>query len=494
MWRYSWLIFIFVLFTFSSCTTSPAAPTVVVPTVTYNPFATLSPTPFGPLADSLTSIPSATPIQNTPIPTEIPVLPTAIRTQYILNAALDYINHAISVDEDVIYQNVTGITLDQIVLAVEPNHWSNCFFLEDVTVNAQVVPHLLIGHRLEVSLATPLVPGATVNLSLSYQLNLPAADSFHLFGYKTNQINLVDWYPFIVPYANGWLLHEPAAVGEHLVYEAVDFDVSLITIPEMTIAASAPLIAGRYHLENARTFALSASPFFQKTTAFMRGAVLTSYYFEEDKNSGETVLQETAVAIDTFSAKFGVYPFPSLSIVEADFYDGMEYDGLFFLGRSFYLANDGTKLNYLIDLTVHETAHQWWFCQVGNDQALEPWLDEAFSTYSEYLFYEQVYPGVAETWWQFRVNNFSPSGAVDSSIYTTSEFQAYANRVYLRGALFIADLRTRIGDEVFFAFLKDYAFQMAGKIATADDFFRILWQHTRINIDDLREAYFQIQP
>jgi hypothetical protein len=29
----------------------------------------------------------------------------------------------------------------------------------------------------------------------------------------------------------------------------------------------------------------------------------------------------------------------------------------------------------------HETAHQWFYSLVGNDQALDPWLDEALATW-----------------------------------------------------------------------------------------------------------------
>ena len=44
--------------------------------------------------------------------------------------------------------------------------------------------------------------------------------------------------------------------------------------------------------------------------------------------------------------------------------------------RDFYSLYDGTPANYLTFVAVHETSHQWWFEQVGNDQAQQPWLDE----------------------------------------------------------------------------------------------------------------------
>jgi Peptidase family M1 domain len=353
--------------------------------------------------------------------------------------------------------------------------------------------YTLEGHSLEIPLSSPLVAGGEVVLSLDYHLNLPASDEYHLFGYKINQVNLVDWYPFIAPYRDDWLLHAPSEVGEHLVYDSVDFDVTMQVVPSMTIAASAPLVDGRYHLEKARTIVFSASPDFETTAETIAGVNVNSYYFESEKPSGETLLHETGAALTTFNDLFLEYPYPSLSIVESGFFDGMEYDGLIFIGRDYYISNDGTKLNYLIDLAVHETAHQWWFGMVGNDQALEPWLDESLSTYSELLFYEKNYPGIAESWWQFRVDRYSPSGKVDSTIYTLNELQAYTNSVYFQGARFLRDLRAAVGDETFFSFMESYASQMTGRISTAEDFFRILRQFTNVDLSGIQDTYFEFQ-
>jgi aminopeptidase N len=42
------------------------------------------------------------------------------------------------------------------------------------------------------------------------------------------------------------------------------------------------------------------------------------------------------------------------------------------------------------DVITHEVAHQWWYGLVGNNQYLEPWLDEAFASYS----HERLHPRV----------------------------------------------------------------------------------------------------
>jgi len=52
-------------------------------------------------------------------------------------------------------------------------------------------------------------------------------------------------------------------------------------------------------------------------------------------------------------------------------------------------------------------------------------------------------------------------------------------------------LRARNEDEVFFAFLQDYYKQHKGKIASADDFFHILGEHTNVNYSDIVRGYFK---
>jgi hypothetical protein len=416
---------------------------------------------------------------------------------------MDYTLHTLSTDETIGYFNSTGETLNNLVLAVEPNLWKGCFVPGSITVNGQDASGIidLNGDRLEVPLAAPLPPDATLELYLHFDLHLPAADVYHIFGYNNYQTNLVDWYPFIVPYVpgQGWLYHPPANVGEHLAYDVENFDMTLhLTDSNVhaVIAASAPAetitYGWRYRLANMRSFAFSVSTNFKTASTKVNGVTVKSYYFSSESAQGQAVLDEVAKALGTFDTLFGQDPYPSLSIVESPFYDGLEYEGLFFLSRDFYTAENGTVLNNLIDIAVHETAHQWWFGSVGNDQAMEPWLDEALATYSERLFYEQNYPQV-NAWQSFRIDAYSPTGWVDMDIYHGVDFRTYANAVYLRGAQFLQAMRERIGDSAFFAFLKDYAVQMAGKRATSADFFRILREHTTVGFSDIQKAYFQVQ-
>jgi aminopeptidase N len=128
---------------------------------------------------------------------------------------------------------------------------------------------------------------------------------------------------------------------------------------------------------------------------------------------------------------------------------------------------------------------------VANDHALEPWLDEALCTYSEILFYENVYPDLAQWWWDNRITFHQPTGWVDSTIYNTAGFYPYRDAVYLRGALFLGEVRDLLGDEAFFAFLRDYLERFTGQVATGDDFFAVLAEHTSADLSSLTGEYFQ---
>lgn len=496
------------------------APTLLPPTLTPLPFPSQTPTPFLPAEETATLSPTPSPLPSdtatltpgpTPDPTPesptptvtnfpLPTLPAAPaeRTEYLLYASLDYAGHRMGVGEVIRYQNQTGVPLQSLVLVVEPNRWPNGFGLYFLAVNDQPTSdYSLSGNRLEVRLAEPLEPGSAVTLVIQYILWLPQTSSAHIYGYNYLQANLVDWYPFVAPYdaSQGWLLHPPADVGEHLVYDAVDFEVTLeVSDPTLVIAASAPSdLPGGYHyrLENARSFVFSASPAYRASTATAGPVTVTSYYFGGETAAGEAILAHAVRAVNTYSARFGSYPHASLSIVEALHPDGMEYSGLVFLNRDFYRQYDGSVVNNLVSIGVHETAHQWWYERVGNDQALEPWLDEALSVYAEQIYYGDNYPGTVNAWWAFRVNAFEPRGWLDETIYTAGSFRAYTDAVYLRGAHFLQALRQRLGDEAFFAFLNDYAVQMSGRRATAADFFRILRQHSDAEISDLLSAYFR---
>lgn len=444
-----------------------------------------------------------TAVISTDLPVTTPV-PALERAKYTIDATLDYAAKIVSVDQTILYPNHSGETLSNLVLAVEPNMWPGGFNLTALNVDgAPIRAYGLSGQKLEFALPTPLALETTITVAMQYTLILPFAEQQdpsverpRIYGYTARQVNLANWYPFIVPYeaGTGWVLHDPWYYGEHLVYEAADFEVNLTTDPSLVVASSgfAEPHGGwtRYTLQGGRAFAISASPEFQMISTQVGDVTVSSYYFPFYETPGKTVLDVSVQAVQLYSQRFGPYPHKTLAAVMGDFNDGMEYSAFYFLPRDFYNLYDGKPMNYLVFVAAHETSHQWWFERVASDQAENPWLDESLATYCERLYYEAYYPDLASSWWPYRMYYYNPAAKMDIPVYAGSGFQPYTNATYFVGAHFLEDLRARIGDEAFFAFLKDYASQMDGKIAAPQDFFAILREHTSVDFSDLIATYF----
>jgi len=425
---------------------------------------------------------------------------------------MNYTSKAAVVNETIAYPNWTGETLMNLVLAVEPNLWSGGFSLKSLEVDNQPVANYILenlNQRLEIPLPQPLPPSGTITITMTYGLILPQMQAYsnpnevrpQIYGYSEKQVNFVDWYPFVVPYqpGTGWILHNPWFYGEHLVYDPADFDVSVTFTDGATpkVAASGQQTESttasnhRFTLEAGRTFALSISDYFKVATRTVGDVDVYSYYFGIYDAAGEAMLQTTAEALQTFSETFGPYRHKTMTAVQGDFNDGMEFSGMYFISRDYFNLYDGTPKNYLVLIAAHETAHQWWFDSVADDQALEPWLDEALATYSERIYYETVHPDLVDWWWGYRYFEFQQAGYVDTSIYDGGGQRPYWDKVYLTGARFLEDLRKKVGDDIFFAFLKDFYTEYTGKRVTAADFFRVLHTHTSMDIADLMKQYFK---
>lgn len=450
---------------------------------------------------------TASPTPSASLATLTPEDETNPNTQYLLTVEMDYARHHLAVEEQIAYTNRSDEPIPDLLLIVEPTRYPAVFHLKSLSwLDGQPVEDYQqdIG-QLRIPLSRPLPPGEGLTLLISYELYLPSPDPTYYgrpvpFGYSPRQANLVDWYPFLPPYraGQGWQANQAGAFGEYLVYESADFQVNIRledANQELSIAASAPAERDgdwyRYQHDSARNFAWSVSDQYLVSTTQVGSLTVLGYAFPVNAAAGETALQATADALALFNDLYGPYPHQTLSLVEADFLDGMEYDGLYFLSKGFYNLYSGTPADYLTAIAAHETAHQWWYGLVGNDQALEPWLDEALCTYSERIFYENLHPEALDWWWTYRINYFKPEGWVDGSIYNPAGYPAYHHAIYLNGAMFLEDLRQAIGDPAFFAFLSGYAERYVHRVATGDDFFTLLGNYSKADLTSLLDEYFQ---
>ncbi len=479
----------------------PATVTTTPHVATETAMATSAPSLTPTAEPTATILPAtATPLPMPP-PTSAP-LPTTTHyilwATYSLWATLDVPQRQLTVTQTITYVNNTAVTHTQLPLLVEPARYDRVFQLHSLTDGHEAaLPFAWDNGHLLLTLPAPLPPADHLILHMAYSLAMPAQQI--ALGYTPLQINLGDWYPMEPPYVaeRGWVINQPGHVGEHLAYVRADYDVYLRLIPgesEPILAASGyrQTVDGWHHcrLTNARNFAWSVGEY-ETISGTVDGVEVTSYAFADHAEEAQAAFSATMQAVSLFNELFGPYPHDTLVLIEADFRDGLEFDGLYFLDRGLYQRYNDSPREYLIPIAVHETAHQWWQGLVGNDQAWEPWLDEAMATYSELLFYERHYPDLVEWWWYFRVNRFGPTGAVDSAIYDFDQFRPYVNTVYLRGAMLLHEMRRQVGDGLFLALLQAYVQAgLTNEIVTADTFWCAWQEVTQADSRPLRQRYF----
>ena len=290
-------------------------------------------------------------------------------------------------------------------------------------------------------------------------------------------------------------------VGEYIAADSADFHLRLRltgTAQDLTIAASSE---GKeqpgyieYQLPLARSFSLSVSDRFVMQEVQHEGVTIRTYVFPQHREAGQAIIEVAKNALDMFAELFYPYPRQTLSLVAADFLHNMETDGMLLISKGVIDFYRDAPLNNLTILIPHEISHQWLYSMVGNDPAREPWLDEAFATYSEALYFERFQPDQLDWWWQNRVEGFKPSGWVDSSTSIPGGYTAYRDAVYLNGAIFLQSLRQLVGDEAFFAAITQYVVDNTYKIASGNDFFNAIRNHSDADLNALLRQYFENPP
>lgn len=193
-------------------------------------------------------------------------------------------------------------------------------------------------------------------------------------------------------------------------------------------------------------------------------------------------IDETADFIELFSDLFGMYPFANEKYGHcmAPIGGGMEHQTM------------TTQGSFSKMLTSHELAHQWWGDYVTCASWADVWLNEGFASYSEYLVYENLYPGLASGDMNQRHSSImsQPGGSVwvaDS----TNDAAIFSSRLtYNKGAAIIHTLRYIINDDsLFFKGLKTYLETYKNNTATVLDMKLILENETGVNLDDFYDQW-----
>ena len=179
---------------------------------------------------------------------------------------------------------------------------------------------------------------------------------------------------------------------------------------------------------------------------------------------------------------------------------GIEYPGVFANALRIYdvtgSSSSGLPNTILLEsTTAHETAHQWFYNLVGNDQLNEPWLDEATTQYATWKYYLDRYgEESAAGYYDSLRGRWARTDFADIPIgmaagdYSGLEYGAI---VYGRGPIFLDELAQKMGQERFDTFLRDYVDTFSWRIASGEDFQALAEEHCQCDLAGLfDEAVF----
>ena len=427
-------------------------------------------------------------------------------TQHDIDVTVSPIGDEAWVSHGVVYRNTAQTALNEVWFYAHPNAYqaeeTAPFFSDEMTMaypegfSAGGVEDLAVivdgqtiacraegpgGVHVRVPLATPLAPDETVTIAFTYTLRIPRSDG--RYGYSQQEVRLCN--AFLIPAVfdgQTWLLYAYGPMGDPFVHEVADYRVSIEADARFRLLATGysadakPASAPRtFEAKAVREMAVVLSE--KDTIAQTEVGSVQVFALADTQWQADAALDTAKESLRIFSEAYGAYPYPVFSVVASDFFiGGMEYPGLVLIDESIY-ATDAPMLEYII---AHEVAHQWWYAVVGNDQCVNPWLDETLASHATLTYYlrrygvrtgeqvleEFVAPGALSVYsWR---DQLPPVGApLDAFI----DAYDYSDIVYDYGAIIFEQARETFGDDVLTGALALYYQQNSLGLASPAAFF-----------------------
>jgi aminopeptidase N len=170
--------------------------------------------------------------------------------------------------------------------------------------------------------------------------------------------------------------------------------------------------------------------------------------------------------LERFQELFGPYPFPSYTIVvtEDPLEIPLESQAMAAFGSEHADGRGGSER-----LIAHELAHQWFGNSVGLASWHDIWLNEGFACYAEWLWSEAS-GGLSAGVLARSHHAALRLAAKDLLLGDPGPDAMFDDRVYKRGACLLHSLRRKLGDDRFFALLREWTAEHRFGTVTSGDF------------------------
>jgi aminopeptidase N len=205
------------------------------------------------------------------------------------------------------------------------------------------------------------------------------------------------------------------------------------------------------------------------------GTPLSYYLYPKDRDKGARDYGRALRMLELYASLFGPYPYEKLALVESSTrFGGMENSSSIFFDEKAY---DGS--GDLEETVAHEIVHQWFGDSVTEADWHHLWLSEGFASYFGAVFFERAdgRDKFARLMRAEAQRYFKDADAVARPIYDPSVkdlFKLLNRNNYQKGAWVLHMLRGVLGDEKFFAGVRDYYRAYRDGNALTDDFRRVM--------------------
>jgi hypothetical protein len=371
-----------------------------------------------------------------------------LEATYRATLKLTWATRSIWVDSTAAIRNTSGGPIDRIELNTIAARLGG-IRLRPVTVDGTAVAAAIDDQTIVVPLDGILPAGATtqVRVRFSARLRGDVAGSDWLFSRTNGIADLYRWLPWV----SRRIAFDRPNHGDPFETPTSPFvRVTVVTDRTLVLATTGDRVSSSsddltqvFEARGVRDFTVTAAADY-RTTARKVGATTIRAWYRPGAD-GAALLDAAADAFAAVQARLGPYGYDTFKVVQSAGGFGMESPELIWIPS---LATP--NLRYQV---AHETAHQWFYGIVGNDQARDPFADEAAADFAA-----RSVTGIHRA-------SRCPSERLDLSIYAYST-RCYFETIYVQGGLVLDAARRQMGSTAFWGALRDYVAAQRGRIST----------------------------
>ena len=242
-------------------------------------------------------------------------------------------------------------------------------------------------------------------------------------------------------------------------------------------------------------FVLGAAPFAVDYYDEFDGKSLQTWVYRQDRDAGfYDFAVPTKDVLQFYSDAIGPYSYEKLANIQSNSVGGgMEAASAIFYGDDSVTGERTVRWRNVI---IHEIAHQWWGNAVTENDWDHVWLSEGFATYFTLLYREYAYgrddflAGLADA--RRRIVEFYGENPDYRIVHDNLDDMGRVTNgmTYQKGAWFLHMLRGTLGEDRFWAGIREYYRLYRDRNASTDDF-REVMENTYEPAADLSDLFAQ---